>query len=104
MREQAAGADMKAALALAEGRRVLARIMKYGGRGTVTLDAREGCGPVITAFNEGRRAVADCVADAIKEAAGHECLARCEMELEEWEAGFAPGKENFEDGGTEWTD
>jgi hypothetical protein len=96
LRQQAALArrgDLSKVLRTAAGRRVLGRIIESGHRDDSSFAA--GC-PDITAFNEGMRAIANLLANSIKEI-DPRLLADCEIAHRDFERQFGVEEEEEDD-------
>ena len=88
LRERAILKDLAFVLESPEGRRVIARLLKLGMRDEVTLNVDGVNGHIITAFNEGKRAIASMLTTSVKEVDPRK-LMLCEIELSEFERGFS---------------
>jgi hypothetical protein len=87
MKDRGRRDDLAAVLDMPAGRRLLARLMRLGMRDRLTLSVDEGSGYAVTAFNEGKRAIASAIAESVREI-DPRLLARCEIDLGEFERAF----------------
>ena len=86
-REAVIREDLRHIVSGPAGRRFIGRLLKFGLRDDLTFNFGEN-GYVVTAFNEGKRAMACMIANSIREIIGADALAECEKALASFEARF----------------